>query len=87
MLSGRIVVCALTGTLLAAPDLGLAQFYPSKPIRAIVPTVPGGGGDTIARAIGQKLSDSWGQQIVVDNRTGIIGAELAARAAPDGSIR
>ena len=84
MLSGRIVVCALKGTLLAAPDLGLAQFYPSRPIRAIVPTVPGGGGDTIARAIGQKLSDSWGQQIVVDNRTGIVGAELAARAAPDG---
>jgi tripartite-type tricarboxylate transporter receptor subunit TctC len=84
MLSGRIVVCALTGTLLAAPDLGLAQSYPSRPIRVIVPTVPGGGGDTIARAIGQKLSDSWGQQIVVDNRTGIIGAELAAHATPDG---
>jgi len=50
----------------------------------IVPTVPGGGGDTVARAIGQKLSESWGQQIVVDNRTGIIGAELAARATPDG---
>jgi tripartite-type tricarboxylate transporter receptor subunit TctC len=79
-----MVVCALTGMLLAAADLGLAQSYPSRPIRVIVPTVPGGGGDTVARAIGQKLSDSWGQQIVVDNRTGIIGAELATRATPDG---
>jgi tripartite-type tricarboxylate transporter receptor subunit TctC len=84
MLSGRMAMCALTGALVAAPDLGLAQSYPSRPIRVIVPTVPGGGGDTVARAIGQKLSDSWGQQIVVDNRNGIIGAELAAHATPDG---
>ncbi len=84
MLSARLGVAALTGLLLAAPGSGLAQSYPSRPIRVIVPTVPGGGGDTVARAIGQKLSDSWGQQIVVDNRAGIIGAELAAHATPDG---
>lgn len=81
---GRIVVGALTGALFAAAGLSCAQSYPTKPIRVIVPTVPGGGGDTVARVIGQKLGDTWGQQIVVDNRTGIIGAELASRAAPDG---
>jgi tripartite-type tricarboxylate transporter receptor subunit TctC len=70
--------------VVAAPAPCSAQSYPVRPIRIIVPTVPGGGGDTVARAIGQKLTDSWGQQIVVDNRTGMIGAEIAARAIPDG---
>ena len=83
-MSGRIVVGALTGALFAAAGFCGAQSYPVKPIRVIVPTVPGGGGDTVARVIGQKLGETWGQQIVVDNRTGIIGAELASRAAPDG---
>ena len=81
---GRIVVGALTGALFAAAGLSCAQSYPTKPIRVIVPTVPGGGGDTVARVIGHELGDTWGQQIVVDNRSGIIGAELASRAAPDG---
>lgn len=83
-MSARIAVGALTGALFAAAGLSCAQSYPTKPIRVIVPTVPGGGGDTVARVIGQKLGDTWGQQIVVDNRSGIIGAELASRAAPDG---
>jgi tripartite-type tricarboxylate transporter receptor subunit TctC len=80
----QLVVCALAGAVMAWPGSCLAQVYPAKPIRIIVPTVPGGGGDTVARAIGLKLTDAWGQQVVVDNRTGIIGAELAAHAAPDG---
>lgn len=83
-MSGRMMACALTGALLTAAGVCFAQSYPVKPIRVIVPTVPGGGGDTVARVIGMKLGDAWGQQIVVDNRTGIIGAELAAHAAPDG---
>jgi tripartite-type tricarboxylate transporter receptor subunit TctC len=61
--------------------------YPSRPVRLIVPYPPGGGNDTLARLFGQKLAESWGQQIVVDNRPGagtIIGTQLAARAAPDG---
>jgi tripartite-type tricarboxylate transporter receptor subunit TctC len=61
--------------------------YPSRPVRLIVPYPPGGGNDTLARLFGQKLTESWGQQIVVDNRPGagtIIGTQLAARAAPDG---
>ncbi len=65
----------------------VAQTYPSKPIRIIVPYPPGGTSDILARLIGAKLTESWGQQIIADNRAGAngnIGAELTARAAPDG---
>jgi len=65
----------------------LAQSYPSKPIRIIVPFGVGGPNDLLARIVGQKLTESWGQQAIVDNRPGggtIIGTEIAARAAPDG---
>ncbi|MBV6306633.1 tripartite tricarboxylate transporter substrate binding protein [Candidimonas humi] len=64
-----------------------ASGYPDKPIRLIVPFAPGGGNDTIARTVGDKLSPLLGQQIVVENRAGAggtIGAELAAKSAPDG---
>ena len=66
-------------------DVGAA--YPNKPIRFIVPFAPGGGNDLIARLIGAKLAQSWGQQVVVDNRPGAggnIAAELAARSTADG---
>ncbi len=65
----------------------MAQAYPAKSIRLIVPLAPGGGNDTIARLIGQKISPSLGQQVVVDNRAGaggLIGAEMAAKSPPDG---
>lgn len=61
--------------------------YPAKPIRIIVPFPPGGGTDTVSRAVAAKLSESWKVPVVVDNRPGgntLIGAEAAARAAPDG---
>jgi tripartite-type tricarboxylate transporter receptor subunit TctC len=61
--------------------------YPSRPIRLIVPFAPGGSNDIMARLVGQKLSESMGQQVVVDNRagaSGIVGTDLAAKAAPDG---
>lgn len=64
-----------------------AQSYPRKPVRWIVPTPPGGGADTLARALAQKLAERWGQAVVIDNRGGgggIIGIEAAARSAPDG---
>ena len=65
----------------------LAQTYPAKPIRFIVPFTPGGGNDTIARLIGQKLTAAIGQQVIIDNRPGAggaIGAEAAARSPADG---
>lgn len=64
-----------------------AQQYPTKPIRIIIPYPPGGTSDILARLLGAKLTESWRQQVIVDNRTGAsgnIGTELAARANPDG---
>jgi len=62
-------------------------IYPSQPIRIIVPFPPGGSVDPLARLVGQKLTESWGQQVVVDNRPGgnsIIGTQAAVKAKPDG---
>ncbi len=64
-----------------------AEVYPVRPIRFIVPFPPGGGADTLARTLGQKIGEAWGQQVVIDNRPGgatNIAAEVAAHAAPDG---
>lgn len=64
-----------------------AQTYPTKPVRLIVPYPPGGGTDTLARVLSQKLSEALGQQVVIDNRPGAganIGTELAAKAPADG---
>ena len=69
------------------PSLAWAQSFPGKPVKLIVPYPPGGAADTTARIIGQRLSELWSQQLVIDNRpgaNGIIGTELAAKAAPDG---
>ena len=83
-----LVFAILTGAYCAPGQaLASAAAYPSKPVRLIVTFPPGGGADMIARAVGQKLFESWGQQVVVDNRGGaggIIGTEIAARSAPDG---
>lgn len=74
------------GLALGAVD-ALAQTYPTKPIRIIVPFPPVGAADLLTRTIGQKLTEAWGQQIIVDNRPGVggnLGVELAAKAPPDG---
>jgi tripartite-type tricarboxylate transporter receptor subunit TctC len=66
--------------------VALAQDYPARPLRLIVPFAPGGGTDILARLLGQKLTETMGQQVIVDNRPGAggnIGTELAARATPD----
>ena len=62
----------------------VAQSYPVKPVRIIVPVAPGGGTDIIARMIAQALTERWGQSVVVDNRGGgggVIGVSLVAKAA------
>ena len=64
-----------------------AQTYPNKPIRIIVPYAAGGTSDILARQIGPKLTDAWGQPVIVDNRPGAngnVGAEFVAKSAPDG---
>ena len=77
----------LIGLTLLCPALAMAQDFPTKPIRLIVPFPAGGGADIFARLIGRKLSDNMRQSIVVDNRagaSGIIGCEAVARSAADG---
>ena len=76
-----------SATIAAVGQPSLAQSFPNKPIRLIVPYPPGGSSDIIARAISQLLSESLGQPVVVENRAGAngnIGADLVAKSAPDG---
>src|SRR5688572_31446047 len=63
------------------------QKFPTKPIRFVVPFSPAGGTDSLARIIGQKMSENWGQAVVIENRTGAggtIGTAIVAKANPDG---
>ena len=87
-----VIACALT---VLAPPLAWAQpkskqvaeSFPSRPIRMIAPFPAGGPTDLVARTIARRLSDSWGQQVIVDNRggaNGVIAQEIAANSAPDG---
>jgi tripartite-type tricarboxylate transporter receptor subunit TctC len=81
-----VTVVFLIASVLAAPG-ALAQTYPTRPVRVIIPWPPGGSNDVVGRLVLQKLTQSLGQQFVVDNRAGAagsIGAELVAKAAPDG---
>jgi tripartite-type tricarboxylate transporter receptor subunit TctC len=82
------IVCALFPVLaLALPSAALAQSYPSRPVRLILPFPPGGPTDIAGRVIGQKLSELLGQPVIPDNRPGAtsnIGLELASKAPPDG---
>jgi tripartite-type tricarboxylate transporter receptor subunit TctC len=77
---------ALLAGLLAVSGAS-AQSYPAKPIRMLVAYPPGGANDLLARIVGQRLSEAWGQPVVTDNKpgaNGLIGTELAAKSAPDG---
>jgi len=83
LLLTSILSCAASGA--AAADA--TANYPNRPIRFVVPFVPGGPSDTLSRMLGQKMTESWGQTVVIDNRGsagGIVGFELAAKAQPDG---
>jgi tripartite-type tricarboxylate transporter receptor subunit TctC len=77
----------LLGTIGVAPCVGAAEFHPTRPVRIIVPQSPGASTDLTARMMGQKLSETFKQPVVIDNRpgsSGIAGTEMVARAAPDG---
>src|SRR4051794_3486280 len=79
-----VLVAILCAGVLAS---AYAADYPTRPIRMIVPFSPGGTSDTMARILGQKMTEAWGQQVVVDMRpgaSGAIGSEIAARAPADG---
>jgi len=77
----------ILAALLLLPCLAVAQGYPARPVRIIVPYPPGGATDVMARVVAQKLSESWGQQAVVENKpgaSGTIGSDLVAKSAADG---
>lgn len=82
-LSAKLGLCAL----LLVAVLANAQSYPAKPIRIVIAFAPGGGSDAVSRLIGQKITESWGVQVITDNRpgaAGIIAGDLVAKAQPDG---
>lgn len=79
--------CVAAIAVAAASSAAMAQSYPNKPVRFISPYAPGGGTDTMARVLAQKLSENLGRQVIVENRPGgggIVGTETAAKAPPDG---
>ena len=79
----QIAVCCCLAAAMAHAD----GSYPARPIRMIVPVTPGGGADITVRALAQKLTEAWGQQIIVDNRPGaggMVGMEIGAKATADG---
>ena len=84
-MSKRKTLLAIAG--LAIASSAAAQNFPTRPIRIIVPSTAGGSVDTLARAVGTRLAERWGQQVVIDNRSGaggVIGAEITAHAPADG---
>jgi tripartite-type tricarboxylate transporter receptor subunit TctC len=81
------ITTVLTGLLIATSGTAMAQAYPSKPIKAIVPFAAGSATDQIGRAFAQKMSESLGQPIVIENKAGVngmLGADAVAKSAPDG---
>jgi tripartite-type tricarboxylate transporter receptor subunit TctC len=83
----RSVACGVAACAALASGAAYSQAYPAKSVRVIVPFAPGGGSDITARQVAQKLSESLGQQFVVDNRggaAGLIGMELTVKSPPDG---
>jgi tripartite-type tricarboxylate transporter receptor subunit TctC len=84
----RLLASAGAAAVLAfGAPAALAQAYPSKPIRIVVPYTPGGPSDVLARLIGTKLQSAWGQPVIVENKpgaSGAIGTDVVAKSAPDG---
>jgi tripartite-type tricarboxylate transporter receptor subunit TctC len=81
------LAAALLAACWLAPQIAAAQEYPTRPIRWIVPVPPGATTDILSRMIGGRMAESWGQQVIVDNRSGgafVVGTEIVAKANPDG---
>ena len=87
MFNPTLLRCAVFAVAAVVTGAALAQTYPSRPIRFVVPQTPGGASDALARVTGLKLGDRWAQQFVIDNRGGAggnIGTDTVAKSAPDG---
>ncbi len=85
--TGIVLAATASALLTCVPATAQAQEYPTRPVRFVVPYVPGGGVDFVGRTLAQKLSESWAHPVIVDNRPGggtNIGSELVARSTPDG---
>ena len=82
------ILAAVTGLVLhAAAGMAAAQNYPDRPIRIIVAFPPGASTDVVGRIVGQKMTEAWGQNVVIENRPGAggnLGTKVAVRANPDG---
>lgn len=82
-----LLLCTVHSVAPAQPVETATGTYPSRPVRFLIPVPPGGGADLIGRLVGQKLSENWGQMVVIDNRggaSGTIAVDTAAKAPPDG---
>src|SRR5882762_11487895 len=80
---GALILLACLGGTTSAP----AESYPTRPITLTVTAAAGGVTDVVARALGQRLSEAWGQQVVIENKGGaahVVGAQSVAKASPDG---
>ena len=84
---GKFTLGLACAGLVALATHATAQSFPDRPLRLIVPYPPGGNTDILARAVGQRLTESWGKPVIVDNRgggNGVIASEISARSNPDG---
>ncbi len=87
--SSRLVALLCAELAVSALPQAAAQSYPSKPVQMIVPYTAGGGADVVMRAVSQRLAETWGRNVVVDNRagaSGMIGTEYVTKAEPDGHV-
>ena len=86
----RLARMIMAAALLTAAGHVAAQVYPSRAVKMIIPFPAGGPTDILGRLIGQKLTEAWGQSVVIDNRPGgggLIGGQIAAKSPPDGYNR
>jgi tripartite-type tricarboxylate transporter receptor subunit TctC len=82
-----LLISSLAAALIALPAASMAQEYPAKPVRIVVPFAPGGGSDFIARFMAQRLTESLGKQVIVENKPGaggVLGIEAGIKSPPDG---